>query len=208
MKKITALLTLLLAFNSMAMYADDVKSLQSLLQPMHSLQGHFVQKQFDADGELLQQSDGKFSLQRPGKFSWHTVAPFEQELISNGQTLWLYDPDLEQVSIKKVDASMQQTPAVILSGNAEQLSESFTVVELASADADIRQFTLQSRQAEPVFEQLILTFKDNLLSDLNVHDSLGQLTQFSLQQVSANNTLSAQVFEFVIPAGTEVISDE
>lgn len=143
--------------------------------------------------------------------------PFEQQLISNGQRLWLYDPDLEQVSIQTVDANLQQTPALILSGNADQLSANFEIVETSvegKADLDVkkntqsREFLLLPRQTDPVFERLILVFKDGVLSDLNVHDSLGQLTQFKLLNVIANTKMAAAQFEFEIPAGTEVISNE
>lgn len=217
MKQVIKFIAILSVFLSVNTAADDATSLQKLLQPLDNLQGKFSQQQFDTDGELLQQSEGDFALQRPGKFSWHTALPFEQQLISNGQRLWLYDPDLEQVSIQTVDANLHQTPALILSGNAEQLSANFEIVETSvegKADLDVkkntqsREFLLLPRQTDPVFERLILVFKGGVLSDLNVHDSLGQLTQFKLLNVIANTKMAAAQFEFEIPAGTEVISNE
>lgn len=217
MKQVIKFIAILSVFLSVNTAADDATLLQKLLQPLDNLQGKFSQQQFDTDGELLQQSEGDFALQRPGKFSWHTALPFEQQLISNGQRLWLYDPDLEQVSIQTVDANLQQTPALILSGNAQQLSENFQIVETSAKSkagidtkhsAQSREFLLLPRQADPVFERLILVFKDGVLSDLNVHDSLGQLTQFKLLNVIANAKMAAAQFEFEIPAGTEVISNE
>lgn len=217
MKQVIKFIATLSVFLSVNVAADDATSLQKLLQPLDNLQGKFSQQQFDTDGELLQQSEGDFALQRPGKFSWHTALPFEQQLISNGQRLWLYDPDLEQVSIQTIDDNLQQTPALILSGNAEQLSANFEIVETSvegKADFDVkkntqnREFLLLPRQTDPVFERLILVFKGGVLSDLNVHDSLGQLTQFKLLNVIANTKMAAAQFEFEIPAGTEVISNE
>lgn len=213
MKQVTKFIAALSVLLSMSAAADDATSLQKILQPLESLQGTFSQNQYDTDGELLQQSEGTFALQRPGKFSWHTALPFEQQLVSNGQRLWLYDPDLEQVSIQTVDESVQQTPALILSGNAEQLSANFQIVENAESldtkgNTQNREFLLLPRQTDPVFERLILVFKGGVLSDLNVHDSLGQLTQFKLTNVIANAKIAAAQFEFEIPAGTEVISNE
>lgn len=179
MKQVIKFIATLSVFLSVNVAADDATSLQKLLQPLDNLQGKFSQQQFDTDGELLQQSEGDFALQRPGKFSWHTALPFEQQLISNGQRLWLYDPDLEQVSIQTIDDNLQQTPALILSGNAEQLSANFEIVETSvegKADFDVkkntqnREFLLLPRQTDPVFERLILVFKGGVLSDLNVHD--------------------------------------
>lgn len=213
MKQVTKIIAALSVFLSLSTTADDAVSLQKMLQPLDSLQGKFSQKQFDSDGELLQQSEGDFALQRPGKFLWNTALPFEQQLISNGQRLWLYDPDLEQVSIQTVDTNLQQTPALILSGDSEQLKANFQIIEhKANADQKAggqeREFLLLPRQAEPVFERLILVFNDGVLSALNVHDSLGQLTQFEFLKVSANKKMNEALFEFEIPAGTEVISNE
>lgn len=188
---------------------DDVLALQKLLQPLDNLQGQFVQQQFDSDGELLQKSEGRFALQRPGKFSWHTFTPFEQELISDGKTLWLYDPDLEQVAIKKIDANLQQTPALILSGNTEALSKDFQVSEvMVNPAAKTREFLLTPNSKGGVFESLVLVFKDSVLSLLKVHDTLGQVTEFKLLDVSVNAKIKAEQFEFHIPNGTEVIADE
>ena len=176
----------------MSLFADDAQSLQQLLQPIENMQGKFSQQQFDSDGELLLQSEGDFALQRPGKFLWNTAAPFEQQLISNGKKLWLYDPDLEQVSIKTVDVNLQQTPMLILTGNSEQLAKNFKIIEATSElGAKQREFLLLSRQAEPVFERLIIVFNRGLLTELKVHDSLGQLTQFELLNAVANSDLDS-----------------
>lgn len=214
MSKLLAILALVLPVSALA---DDAQSLQQLLKPIQNLQGQFSQQQFDSDGELLLQSDGDFALQRPGKFVWNTATPFEQQLVSNGKKLWLYDPDLEQVSIKTVDAHLQQTPMLILTGDSEMLGKSFKIVETtvkatvataSAANTQQRQFLLLSRQLEPVFERLIIVFNHDILSEIKVHDSLGQLTQFKLLNAAVNSDLDSNQFEFEIPDGTEVIADE
>mgnify|MGYP006248939197 CR=1 FL=1 len=173
------------------------------------MQGQFLQQQFDSDDELLLKSNGDFALQRPGKFAWNTVMPFEQQLVSNGKKLWLYDPDLEQVSIKTVDATLQQTPILLLTGDSESLEKSFQIVEtFLEGNHKQRQFLLVSRQAEPVFERLIIVFNNDILSEIKVHDSLGQLTQFELLNAAVNSDIDSNQFEFNIPDGTEVIADE
>jgi len=190
------------------------KNLQQLLQPLRNLQGQFEQKMFDDEGELLQQSSGNFSLQQPGKFNWETLLPFEQSLISNGKKLWLYDPDLEQVTVKKVDESLQQTPALILTGNSELLAKNFRIEQAAIGEGSahdglpVQIFMLIPRADDPVFERLELFFTNAILTTLKVHDSLGQLTHFKLLNVHTNIELSADKFEFVIPVGTEIITDE
>ena len=206
MIKLWALLVLALPASVLA---NDTQTLQQLLQPIQNLQGQFLQQQFDSDGELLLKSDGDFALQRPGKFVWHTAAPFEQLLVSNGKKLWLYDPDLEQVSIKNVDANLQQTPMLILTGDSDQLLKNFQIVETPSENnSKQRHFLLLALQAEAVFERLIIVFNNDILSEIKVHDSLGQLTQFELLNAAVNSDLDSNQFEFKIPDGTEIIADE
>ena len=206
MIKLWALLVLALPASALA---NDTQTLQQLLQPIQNLQGQFLQQQFDSDGELLLKSDGDFALQRPGKFVWHTAEPFEQLLVSNGKKLWLYDPDLEQVSIKNVDANLQQTPMLILTGDSDQLLKNFQIVETPSENnSKQRHFLLLALQAEAVFERLIIVFNNDILSEIKVHDSLGQLTQFELLNAAVNSDLDSNQFEFKIPDGTEIIADE
>lgn len=190
-------------------YADaaDVASLTKLLSPVQSMSGNFTQQITDAEGETIQSSEGTFELQKPGKLRWETSAPYSQLLVANGDKLWLYDPDLEQVTIKTVDQSLQQTPAAILSGNVDQLQERYEItLESRTASEEVYRFLPLQNQDE--FESLVLRFSNATLSTLELHDSLGQTTAIAFKQVASNPVINSANFTFIPPPGTDVLIDD
>ena len=180
--------------------------LSELLSPMQSLQGQFQQVMKDATGEILQESEGKFSLKRPGNFRWETAAPYEQLLVSNQETLWLFDPDLEQVTVRPFDQRFQQTPALLLSGDVANLEQQFSV-DLKSKENKTVVFVLKPKNSETLFDELTLRFGDRQLNQMSVLDSLGQTTVISLNDLTANQDLADSLFHFEAPEGTDVIID-
>ncbi len=194
-------------------------SLSRLLAPLEALQGQFKQRIVDTKGEIIQESEGWFAMKRPGKFRWETLAPFDQILVSDQVTLWLYDPDLEQVTVRPFDPSMQQTPALLLSGEVNKISEHFRV-QMASGQAQTTQalkqqsdnpvqtFSLQPKGENSLFEELDLSFVGGQLSEMAIHDSLGQITTISLQKLIANKPISDQQFTFKPPPGTDVLLND
>lgn len=190
---------------SEATSTQDAQALQQLLGKLQSLTGRFTQTLSDPAGEVLQESHGEFAIERPGKFYWHTFEPFEQLLVSNQETLWLYDPDLEQVTVRPFDERLQQTPALILSGDLQTLSDSFDIHRKAEAEQD---FVLTPRGEQSLFASLSLTFTAGELTDMRLLDSLGQETHFALLGVQQNPALADGKFQFEAPPGTDVLIDE
>jgi len=182
---------------------DDSEQLQALLSPVQSLQGKFTQTLSDVDNNLIQETEGEFAVQRPGKFYWHTAAPFEQILVTDEKTLWLFDPDLEQVTIRANDQRLQQTPLLILSGDTDVLSENFLVEQLSD-----QLFQLTPRERDGPFQTLTLQFEDKQLKSVALVDGLGQTTLLSFAELVPNPELAASQFVFVIPTGADVIRDE
>lgn len=182
---------------------DDSEQLQALLSPVQSLQGKFTQTLSDVDNNLIQESQGEFAVQRPGKFYWHTAAPFEQLLVTDEETLWLFDPDLEQVTIRPNDQRLQQTPLLILSGDTGVLSESFRVERLSDS-----LFQLTPRERDGPFQTLTLQFEDRQLKTVALVDGLGQTTLLSFADLVINPVLKPSQFTFTVPAGADIIRDE
>ncbi len=219
---LTALIACLLSAHSGASDdAEAVRALTALLAPLNSLSGKFSQRLVDSDGELLQSSQGDFAMQRNLGFRWHTQAPFEQLLVSDQKTLWFYDPDLEQVTVRQYDHRLAQTPALLLSGDVSQLQASFRVNQLTQDQAQGQVFRLvpiapeQGSPAEPtqsfakLFESVSLTFDARgALIAMGLEDSLQQRTDFNFQQLELNPTLSADMFRFQPPEGTDVFIDD
>lgn len=178
--------------------------LRKHLDAMTTLQGKFSQSLFDAKGEKLEESQGNFALQRPGKFYWKTEAPFPQLLVSNNKTIWLYDPDLETVNERPFTNDLQQTPALLLSEDIDKLRQNFTVTHKAG-DKNIHRFTLVPKVTDGLFQQLILVFAGDDLQEFHIQDSLGQSSQFTLNNVKRNQPLDASLFEFTPPPGVEIL---
>lgn len=184
---------------------DDVAKLQAYLQQLQSLEGRFEQLTLDARGQRLQEAQGVMSLQKPGRFYWQTEQPFPQLLVSNGETLWVYDPDLEQVTIQKLDQRMAHTPALILSGEARDLARHFKI-SLRVNDRE-EAFLLRPVGHDSLFEVLRLYFVDGQIKALQLEDSLGQQTRVDLMISAYNQPLDQKRFEFEPPAGVDVIQE-
>lgn len=181
--------------------------LQGYLGDLNSLSGRFAQRQYDDTGELILEASGQFNLQRPGKFRWHTQEPFEQLLISDQQTIWLYDPDLEQVTIKPYTEDLAQTPAVILSGSADKIAQQFQVSETQNTQNEAI-FVLTPNTESALFVDLRLSFSEQKLTTIVLNDSLGQRTEFALTEALLNPEQSAGLFTFEVPKGIDVLRDE
>ncbi len=180
-----------------------VQRLTQLLNQMSSLDADFQQRILDARGSRLQEVSGHLSLQRPGQFYWQTENPFPQTVVSDGKTLWLYDPDLEQVTIQQMDASASKTPAMLLSGDVDSIGQRFNVNSIRSGE--LEEFVLKPKEEESLFEELRLNFADQELRSLLLVDSLGQRTAIELIDRKLNTLLDADLFTFQVPDDVDVI---
>ena len=200
---LTAVVALTWLFAGQA-YADAASArLSDLLGKAETLSGRFSQLTLDASGTHLQEATGQMELKRPGLFRWHTDAPLEQLLVSNGQQVWLYDPDLEQVTIQQLDQRLTHTPALLLSGDVSNIGENFTI-EFKEA-GDVVDFILRPKARDTLFDTLRLSFRGGLINDMQLIDSVGQRTNILLMGVQLNQPLAAERFTFEIPAGVDVI---
>lgn len=205
LKKIAVIAALFLLVSPGLSAATPEEKLQSYLSELQSLEAGFEQQILDARGQRLQHTEGEMRLLKPGRFHWETRKPFPEVLISDGQTLWLYDPDLEQVTIQQLDQRMAHTPALILSGQTADLTEDFQVSYRETRDEEV--FTLVPLAGDSLFEELQLFFKQGLISSIQLEDSLGQQTRVDLINPRYNQPLSAASFEFVIPDDIDVIQE-
>lgn len=207
MRFTSMLLLPILAFSSLSAHADaqDVTRLSQLLEKSKTISANFSQLTLDAGGTRLQEAKGEMSVQRPGLFYWHTEAPQEQTMISDGQKVTLWDPDLEQATIKKLDQRLTQTPALLLSGDVSKISESF---DISSKQAgEVMEFTLKPKTKDTLFDSLNLSFRNGMINNMRLMDSVGQRTDILFSGVKANEPIPASKFKFVIPKGADVIQE-
>jgi len=180
--------------------AADVDVLAEKLVQLSTFSGDFRQTLIDDQGEVLQESTGVFFLERPGYFHWETVAPFPQLLVSDLTSIWLYDPDLEQVTVRPYDESVSQTPALLLSGDVSKMSASYEVVQTTD-----NQFSLTPKSQQELFTQLMVEFAEGQLVSMSLQDSLGQTTTFTFLNGIYNQPIPSELFQFIPPEGTDVI---
>jgi len=144
----------------------STKRLTSLLSQADTLTGRFSQLSLDASGTQLQETSGELALKRPGQFRWHTDEPMEQLLVSNGEKVWLYDPDLQQVTIQQLDQRLTHTPALLLSGDVSTISENFEVSH--KEVGDVIDFTLRPKARDTLFDSLRLSFRGGVINDMQL----------------------------------------
>ena len=185
--------------------AASTKRLTGLLSQAETLTGRFSQLSLDGSGTQLQETSGELALKRPGQFRWHTDAPMEQLLVSNGKKVWLYDPDLEQVTIQELDQRLTHTPALLLSGDVSTISENFEVSHKEAGE--VVDFTLKPKAKDTLFDNLRLSFRNGVINDMQLIDSVGQRTNILFMGVQMNQPLKADLFTFEIPEGADVISE-
>ena len=206
MRFVSMLLLPVLAFSSLSAHADaeSVKRLGQLLGS-DTITARFSQLTLDGSGTQLQETAGEMSVKRPGLFYWHTDAPQEQLMVSDGQKVSLWDPDLEQVTIKKLDQRLTQTPALLLSGDVSKISDSFDITSKQAGD--VMDFTLKPKTKDTLFDSMRLSFRGGKINDMQLIDSVGQRTNILFTGVKVNEPIPASKFKFDIPKGADVIQE-
>ena len=190
---------------SMTTQADDLSAPQQLLAQLKnikSLQAHFVQESYDAKNTLLQKQNGTFAVTEKGEFLWDIQTPYEQKIISDGKTIKLFDPDLEQLTIKALDKKTQVIPLLLFSGDSENLAKQFTV---SSSSPNI--YTLSAQNKNSLFDEMRISFKDGKPDALTIVDSMKQKTSVRFTQVIVNQAIKSSDFQFDAPAGVDIIDE-
>jgi outer membrane lipoprotein carrier protein len=147
---------------------------------------------------------GTFSFQRPGKFKWSVQKPYEQLILSDGKQVYQYDPDLAQVTVRKVDQAIGTSPAAILFG-AGSLEQSFDVSALPAKDG-LDWLRAKPRTTDAGFSRVDIGFKNNQPARIELLDAFGQTTRVDLSNIVPNAKINAQDFIFTPPKGVDVVN--
>jgi outer membrane lipoprotein carrier protein len=172
---------------------------------LESVQGDFSQTVVDSAGETVQDSQGQVWIQRPGRFRWDYRTPYHQLIVADGKRLWTYDEDLEQATVKKLDAALSSTPAVLLSGY-RPLSEVVTWEPEGGNDA-YSWFRLRPRESDASVETVRLGFDGKVLALIEVVDGFGNHTRIRFSNLRRNEKLDSSLFNLQLPEGTDIIGD-
>jgi len=183
--------------------ARDIQRVQRYVERLSTLRADFRQEVLDSSGAVREQADGTLMLQKPGRFRWEYRHPSEQLLVSDGKTVWLYDADLEQVTVRRIGDSLSTTPAMLLSGRG-RVDESFTASDGGQVGG-LDWVELVPKLEDTDFRSIRLGFRGAELVHMDLVDRLGQTTAIDFLDVERDPKLPADTFTYVPPPGVDVV---
>lgn len=187
--------------------AVDPAELQARLEALESFDSAFHQAVYSADGSELQAMDGHLSVTRRGEVRWQTEAPYEQLLVADGESIWLYDPDLEQVTVRPFRRNIAETPAMLLIGDTGRLAEEYRVFVI-DRGGERGAWQLVPRDRGAMFERIELSFEGAVPSGMTLWDAMEQVTVIRFTDGRANVALDGELFRFEPPPGVDVLHDD
>lgn len=201
----------LLVFPASTLNAEEridnpAAELAGLLEGYKSFEAGFIQIVVNETGNEVQETRGQLKAKRPGLFYWETTSPHSQFIASDGSNVEVYDPDLEQVTVQELDNRVASTPALLLSGEVDNLDESFKVSGTKLGETN-REFTLEPKDQDSLFVSLRLTFSGGELQEMRMQDSLSQLSVLSFHNIQVNGTIADSAFTLEYPDTVDVIRD-
>ncbi|MES2069797.1 MAG: outer membrane lipoprotein chaperone LolA [Pseudomonadota bacterium] len=193
------------ALLSLPAYASGMEQFKSFVANTKSARGEFSQqivKMVDGQPKVSKTSTGTFQFARPGKFIWTYVKPYEQVLQADGDKLFIYDKDLNQVTIKKLGDALGSSPAAILFGSSD-LEKNFSLKEVGPKQG-LEWFEAIPKTKDTSFDHIGIGMKDGAPVALELRDSFGQVSLITLKNVEKNPAMKADQFKFVVPAGADI----
>jgi outer membrane lipoprotein carrier protein len=200
---IASLLGLLTQLSVPASLASPTTEVEKYLSGLASWSADFKQTIDDGHGKVVRSAAGKLSLQKPGKFRWDYAEPSEQVILADGREIWFYDKDLQQANVRDMDASLANTPAVLLSGGGP-LSSQFDVTALPPSDG-LEWYQLIPKHPDTDFQLVRIGFRNGDLATMFLADKLNQVTQLTFSNTKRNAKFAPDLFTFVPPPGVDVI---
>lgn len=182
--------------------ADAVDTLREFVRDVKSGSAQFTQTVTSPDGAKKKTSSGNFQFSRPNRFRFAYTKPFEQVIVADGQKVWIYDADLNQVSSRKLSAAIGATPAALLAGG--NLEKDFELSPLPAAEG-LEWAAAKPKAKDGAFDSLKVGFRGKELAAVEIVDSFGQRSLLQFSQFKPNVATAADAFKFVAPKGADVI---
>jgi len=185
--------------------AGALEQLHQFLNGARTLKAEFSQMVVGKGGRKPQQSSGLVAISRPGKLRWDIQKPYPQLVVGDGEKVWIYDSELQQVTVRKADKAIGGSPAALLSGNNE-LEKNFTLREAGDAEG-LAWVEATPKAGDSGFDKVRLGFAGGDLRAMELHDSFGQTTLVRFSRLERNPSLPAGTFKFVPPSGVDVVGE-
>ena len=210
MKRLASVLSIFILMFSLDMAAHAAVGqararLDAFATGLHSLTGHFSQTLTDLNGSASKNSSGTLALQAPRQFRWDTLKPYQQTIVADGSRVWMYDPELEQVTVRIQSSEESHSPLTVLT-DLKQMDKDFKVVERGEHDGLVW-LRLSSTAKDPQFDYADLGFDANGLARMTFRDQLGSTTDIRFSNWQRNAPIPPAMFNFVPPKGADVIGD-
>jgi len=188
-----------------AAHAGGVERLKAFIAGAKTAEADFTQTVADKNGRITQQVSGKMAFARPGKFRWDYNKPYEQVIVGDGTKLWLYDTDLDQVTVKPLSDVIAGTPAALLAGD-NAIEKYFTLKNTGEHDG-LEWLDATPKNKDTTFQSIRMGFKGDVLVQMELHDFFGQLTTLTLSHLVRNPAIAPSRFTFTPPKGADVIEE-
>lgn len=206
MRKLIVLVMMLILSGGVHAGATGARArLDAFAHDLHSVRGNFSQTVYDAHGNITGSSHGSLALHAPRLFRWQVTGPYQQLIVADGKKVWIYEPDLEQVTVRDQGSEEAHSPLTVLT-DLSQLDSEFKATDLGARDG-LEWLRLVSRSKNPQFEYAEIGFDASGLHRMVFKDTLGNRTEITFSGWERNPTLPASTFVFVPPKGTDVVGD-
>jgi outer membrane lipoprotein carrier protein len=196
---------ILLGFPGLGMSSPGLDALSYFFGEINTFEARFGQIVLDESLVEVDNSQGQMWIQRPGLFRWNYDAPDAQQIVGDGVNLWVYDVELEQVSVRDQDQAIGRSPAILLAGSGD-LEDNYTVEDIGS-QGRYDWVNLIPKDADSGFREVRIGFEDNRLRLLELLDNLDQRTRISFVDLKENIPVAVSIFDFVPPEGVDVIDN-
>ena len=192
----------LLAF---PVHAGPIEKMREFIQQTRSARAVFTQTVTDSSGQISQKSSGTVQFQRPGKFRWTYSKPYEQLIVGDGETLWIYDKDLNQVTQRKLDKALGSSTAALLAG-ADDIEKYFSLNAIGKK-GKLDWLEVRPYDEDSLFDKVRMGFNKNTLEIMELFDHFGQKTTILLSRLERNPVTPADTYTFTIPDGADVVTE-
>jgi outer membrane lipoprotein carrier protein len=186
--------------------ADSLDRFKALLRDTQSARADFEQKVYGRDGKLTQESHGSFAFQRPGRFRWTYAKPVDQLIVGDGERVWIYDRDLNQVTVRKLSRALGSTPAALLAG-ASEVEHAFQLRDAGPRDG-LEWLEARPKESEAGFEVVRMGFSPSSLQAMELVDHFGHTTRLRFSNLQRNPKVDPSEFRFEPPKGADVLGEK
>lgn len=184
-------------------HASSVTKLKNFMRQTQSAQAEFTQTVLDKARAPVQQASGTMAFARPGKFRWTYAKPYEQQIVGDGAKLWVYDTELNQVSVKDLDQALGNSPAALLAGSNE-IEKAFNIKDIGQ-NQGLEWLEATAKTQESNFDSIRMGFNKDTLEVMELKDNFGQTTVIRFSKLKRNPRLNPTLFKFTPPKGVDII---